>query len=116
MKNKEFLAKYGSKEHIDKIIDSGDKESIEMISKSPTTHVDHLDKLINHLDTWIRYGVAKNPAATKEQLDKLIKDNDDVRSGVVQNPNATKEHLEKLSTDSVPYTKILALEKLSKRM
>jgi hypothetical protein len=60
--HKKFLARYGSKEHMDKL--AGDE------------------------DKYVRYNIASNPSLHKEHMDKLAGDKDrDVRNAIKNNPN-----------------------------
>lgn len=62
--HKEFLAQYGSEEHLDELVDKG--------------------------DWWDREAIALNPFATKEHLSKLVNDsNDDVKIAARQKPRNT---------------------------
>ena len=67
--SKEFLAQYGSKEHLDKLVDDPDpyvRETVAYHSK------EHLDKLINDENPYVRVAVAKN--GNQDHLEKLIHD------------------------------------------
>ena len=63
-KNKKlFLAKYGSVEHLDKLINDKNIEVRWNLARHPSLQKEHLDKLVNDKDSSVR-------EAAKEQLKK----------------------------------------------
>ena len=63
-KNKKlFLAKYGSKEHLDQLVNDENSDVRCHLARNPLLHKEHLDKLVNDENWHVR-------EAAKEQIEK----------------------------------------------
>lgn len=111
-----FLDRYGSKDHIDSVIDSGRVPRIESVISNPYLNSDHIDKILkttNH--TVIREELALKKDLNSHQIDKLINSSDwTVKARLIHSNgnNFSPNHIDKLVTDSNGNVRHIASSKL----
>ena len=49
-----FLAKYVSKEHLDKLVNDENSGVRNNLARNPSLHKEHLDQLVNDEDSYVR--------------------------------------------------------------
>lgn len=92
----EFLAKFGSAKHIDKLINSNNDVTRLYVTQNSALSDEHLDKLVNDEHSNVRAAIARNPNLKDHHLDKLIVDNNWVRERIAFHPNLKDHHLSNL--------------------
>lgn len=102
MSKEQFLAQYGSADHVSHILDTSHDQYVkEAALKNPSLPKDKMDSAVNSKTRYIRSAVASNPGLHAEHIEKLVHDpEDDVRVGIGGNHNLRPEHVEKLMKDS----------------
>jgi hypothetical protein len=98
-----------TKEHLNKALNDKSEYVREAAAGNSNATKEHLDKALNDVDKDVRVAAANNIHATKEHLDKALNDEDmDVRLSAIRNPNITKEHLDKALNDEHRYIRLTA--------
>jgi len=88
-----FLARYGSYDHVDRMIGSSDEIDRE-IAHHPDLHPDHEDMLAKSNDWLVHEALATN-TSNPELLDRYSNHGHKlVRTGVIYNHNAGSHHIE----------------------
>lgn len=89
----QFLAKYGSYDHVDRMIGASDDHD-RAIAQHIDLHPDHENMLIKSNDWQIHESLATN-TRNPELLDRYSKSDDDmIRTGLVYNSHAQANHLD----------------------
>lgn len=109
---KDFLARHGDPEHLDKLIDNPNlRWKVAGFAQNLTA--EQLDKLVNDSNDLVRANVANQRNLTGDQVEKLVNDPDNlVRVNITQHPKTTKEQLEKLAKDKSLWVGNTALDRL----
>lgn len=71
-KNKKFLAKFGSSDHIDKLMNDKDSDVRYHIAKHSNLKDHHIDKLMNDKDRYVRTNIARHPLYKKMKAEGKI--------------------------------------------
>lgn len=88
-----FLARYGSYDHVDRMIGSSD-DIDHVIAQHVDLHPDH-EKILAKSNDWQIHESLANNTSNPELLDRYSKSNDDlIRTALVYNPHAQANHLD----------------------
>lgn len=102
MSKSQFLAQYGSEDHVGHLLDTSHDQYVkEAALKNPALSKERMDAAVVSKHKYIRSAVANNRGLHPEHIEKLVHDpDDDVRVGIAGNHNLKPEHVEKLMKDS----------------
>ena len=90
-----FLAKYGTKDHLDKLVDDKDPDVVTAVMSNDKSTKTHIDKALDS-DNWlIRYSPLNKTKLSKEHLFKLLSDKEPyIRETALDHPSIQPEHLQ----------------------
>lgn len=93
MDKQKFLAKYGSAEHVSKLLDSNASSNIKYLAaKNPSIDKTKIDQHLDSDDWTVHLGLSKNPSIEIEHLKKLANHKDsEIQTHALMHPKATRE-------------------------
>lgn len=105
----DFLARYGSEDHVEEILKKGFDNNLEKLASRPDLKKEHIDKLLDmrkpHND--IEHYISNRKDLRSEHIDRLIKSpNKLIRENIAFNSdNLQPHHVDALVNDSDHYTR-----------
>lgn len=74
MRQQNFLARFGSSDHLDKLLDTNTIHKDDILS-NPHVKDSHIDKLSDSTEPYVQMAVIRHPLAKAEHIHKILENN-----------------------------------------